>query len=227
MTKYISNVPRDRIIRILNDLTTLNAFFEENKPFIEGLTGSEGLLRGSTGLIQGGGSRAEEVALQAEHRAMLCLVKFLEYAIQGIEFYLILDDDYSGQRQKLHDVVSRLPGDELRRDILGMKFEDLFTAGKGREIVKEMVNVMVGLGVSGKTSVEAVTETLRVRCPAFCSGDDVIVYRVFPFDCGSDIRRLGCYDGPRKLLKAVNEWPYSWNVCHCSKEVLAVSASII
>ena len=227
MTKYISNVPRDRIIRILNDLTTLNAFFEENKPFIEGLTGSEGLLRGSTGLIQGGGSRAEEVALQAEHRAMLCLVKFLEYAIQGIEFYLILDDDYSGQRQKLHDVVSRLPGDELRRDILGMKFEDLFTAAKGREIVKEMVNVMVGLGVSGKTSVEAVTETLRVRCPAFCSGDDVIVYRVFPFNCSSDIRRLGCYDGLRKLLKAANEWPYSWNVCHYSKEVPEVSASII
>ena len=180
ITKYISNVPRDKIIRVLNDLTTLNTFFEENKPHIEGLTGSEGLLRGGTaGLITGGGSRAEEVALQAEHRAMLSLLKFLEYAIQGIEFYLILDEDYSGQRQKLHDVVSRLPGEELRRDILKMTFEDLFTSAKGREIVKEMVNVMVGLGVSGKTSVEAVTETLRVRCPAFCSGDDVIVYRVF------------------------------------------------
>ena len=178
ITKYLSNIPRDKIIRVLNDLTTLNAFFDENKPFIEGLTGSEGLLRGTAGLIQGGGSRAEEVALQAEHRAMLSLVKFLEYAIQGIEFYLILDEDYSSQRQKLHDVVSRLPGEELRRDILRMTFEDLFTTPKGREIVKEMVNVMVGLGVSGKTSVEAVTETLRVRCPAFCSGDDVIVYRV-------------------------------------------------
>jgi nuclear pore complex protein Nup155 len=62
-----------------------------------------------------------------------------------------------------------------------MNFEDLFTSAKGREIVKEMVNVMVGLGVSGITSVEAVTETLRVRCPAFCSGDDVIVYRVMSF----------------------------------------------
>ena len=178
ITKYLSNIARDEIIRVLNDLTTLSTFFEENKPFIEGLTGSEGLLRGTAGLIQGGGSRAEEVALQAEHRAMLSLVKFLEYAIQGIEFYLILDEDYSSQRQKLHDVVSRLPGEELRRDILRMTFEDLFTTPKGREIVKEMVNVMVGLGVSGKTSVEAVTETLRVRCPAFCSGDDVIVYRV-------------------------------------------------
>lgn len=176
--KYLSNVPRDRIVRVLNDLTTLATFFEENKPFIEGLTGSEGLLRQSTGLIQGGGSRAEEVALQAEHRAMLSLVKFLEYAIQGIEFYLILDEDYSTQRQKLHDVVTRLPSEELRRDLLKMTFEELFTTSKGREIVKEMVNVMVGLGVSGKTSVEAVTETLRIRCPAFCSGDDVIVYRV-------------------------------------------------
>jgi nuclear pore complex protein Nup155 len=227
MTKYISNVSRDKIIRVLNDLTTLNAFFEENKPFIEGLTGSEGLLRGSTGLIQGGGSRAEEVALQAEHRAMLCLLKFLEYAIQGIEFYLILDDDYSTQRQKLHDVVSRLPGDELRQQILKMTFEDLFTVAKGREIVKEMVNVMVGLGVSGKTSVEAVTETLRVRCPAFCSGDDVIVYRVFPPNGCSDRRRLGCSDGPKKLLRAANEWHYSWNVCHYSKEVPEVSASTI
>lgn len=176
--KYLSNVPRDRIIRVLNDLTTLHTFFEENKPFIEGLTGSEGLLRGSSGLIQAGGSRGEEVALQAEHRAMLSLLKFLEYAIQGIEFYLILDEDYSSTRQKLHDVISRLPGEELRREILKMTFEELFTTAKGREIVKEMVNVMVGLGVSGKTSVEAVTETLRVRCPAFCSGDDVIVYRV-------------------------------------------------
>jgi nuclear pore complex protein Nup155 len=183
VTKYLSNIPREKIIRVLTDLTTLKTFFEENKSFIEGLTGSEGLLRGaggttSAGLIQGTGSRAEEVALQAEHRAMLSLVKFLEYAIQGIEFYLILDEDYSTQRQKLHNVVSRLPGEELRRDILKMSFEDLFTSSKGREIVKEMVNVMVGLGVSGKTSVEAVTETLRVRCPAFCSGDDVIVYRV-------------------------------------------------
>ena len=111
---------------------------------------------------------------------MFSLLKFLEYAIQGIEFYLILDEDYSTQRQKLHDVISRLPSEELRRDILRMSFEDLFTNPQGREIVKEMVNVMVGLGVSGKTSVEAVTETLRVRCPAFCSGDDVIVYRVLP-----------------------------------------------
>ena len=179
VTKYLSNVPQEKAIRVLNDLTALNRFFEENKPFIEGLTGSEGLLRGTAGLIQGGGSRAEEVALQAEHRAMLSLVKILEYAIQGIEFYLILDEDYSSQRQKLHDVVSRLRGEELRRDILRMTFEDLFTTLKGREIVKEMVNVMVGLGVSGKTSVEAVTKTLRGRCPAFCSGDDVIVYRVF------------------------------------------------
>jgi nuclear pore complex protein Nup155 len=178
VSKYLSNVPRERIVRILNDLSALSTFFEENKPFIEGLTGSEGLLRESTGLIHGG-SRAEEVALQAEHRAMLSIVKFLEYAIQGIEFYLILDEDYSGQRQKLHDVVSRLPDEELRRDLLKMTFEDLFTMAKGREIVKEMVNVLVSLGVSGKTSVEAVTETLRVRCPAFCSGDDVIVYRVY------------------------------------------------
>jgi nuclear pore complex protein Nup155 len=178
VTKYLSNVARDKIIRVLNDLTTLKTFFEENKPFIEGLTGAEGLLRGTTGLIQGGGSRAEEVALQAEHQAMLSLVKFLEYAIQGIEFYLILDEDYATQRQKLNDVVTRLPGEELRRDIIRMTFEDLFTNAKGRELVKEMVNVMVGLGVSGKTSVEAVTETLRIRCPAFCSGDDVIVYRV-------------------------------------------------
>jgi nuclear pore complex protein Nup155 len=180
ITKYMSNISRDKIIRVLIDLTTLNTFFEENKLFIEGLTGSEGLLRGgNVGLIQGVGSRAEEVALQAEHRAMLSLVKFLEYSIQGIEFYLILDEDYSTARQKLHDVVSRLPGEELRRDILRITFEDLFTSAKGREIVKEMVNVMVGLGVSGKTSVEAVTETLRSRCPAFCSGDDVIVYRVY------------------------------------------------
>jgi nuclear pore complex protein Nup155 len=184
ITKYVSNVSREKIVKVLNDLSSLNGFFEENKPFIEGLTGSEGLLRGSSGLIQGGGSRAEEVALQAEHQAMLSLVKFLEYAIQGIEFYLILDEDYSSTRQKLHDVISRLPGDELRRDILKLTFEELFTTPKGREIVKEMVNVMVGLGVSGKTSVEAVTETLRVRCPAFCSGDDVIVYRVCSFYCG-------------------------------------------
>ena len=167
VTKYLSNIPREKIIRVLNDLTTLNTFFEENKPFIEGLTGSEGLLRGTTGLIQGGGSRAEEVALQAEHRAMLSLVKFLEYAIQGIEFYLILDEDYSSQRQKLHDVISRLPGEELRRDILRMAFEDLFTTAKGREIVKEMVNVMVGLGVSGKTSVEAVTENTQSSMSCF------------------------------------------------------------
>ena len=178
VTTYFSNVAREAIIKVLYDLTTLNTFFKENKPFIEGLTGSEGLLRASTGLIQGSGSRAEEVALQAEHQAMLSLVKFLEYAIQGVEFYLILDEDYSGPRQKLHEVISRLPGEDLRRDILRMTFEDLFTTPKGREIVKEMVNVMVGLGVSGKTSVEAVTETLRIRCPLFCSDDDVIVYRV-------------------------------------------------
>jgi nuclear pore complex protein Nup155 len=182
--KFLSNVARDKVVKVLNDLSTLSTFFEENKPFIEGLTGLEGALRTSAiasggPLIQaGGGSRTEEVALQAEHRAMLSLVKFLTYAMQGIEFFLILDEDYSTTRQKLHDVISRLPSEELRRDVLKMTFEELFTRPRGREIVKEMVNVMVGLGVSGKTSVEAVTETLRVRCPAFCSGDDVIVYRV-------------------------------------------------
>jgi len=220
VTKYLSNVSREKIVRLLNDLTALYNFFEENKPFIEGLTGAEGLLRGSTALIQGG--RAEEVALQAEHRAMLSLVKFLEYAIQGIEFYLILDEDYSTQRQKLNDVITRLPTQELRRDILKMTFEDLFTSPKGREIVKEMVNVMVGLGVSGKSSVEAVTETLRVRCPAFCSGDDVIVYRVYFILSISNIRLLECFEELKKLVKVVKEWPYLWNAFLYSKEVPVV-----
>jgi len=221
VTKYLSNVSREKIVRLLNDLTALYTFFEENKPFIEGLTGSEGLLRGSTALIQGG--RAEEVALQAEHRAMLSLVKFLEYAIQGIEFYLILDEDYSTQRQKLNDVITRLPTEELRRDILKMTFEDLFTSSKGREIVKEMVNVMVGLGVSGKSSVEAVTETLRVRCPAFCSGDDVIVYRVCCIFFISYDRLSACSDELKRLARVAKEWPCLWNVFLYSNVALVVS----
>jgi len=228
VTKYLSNVARDKIVKILDDLTTLSTFFEENKPFIEGLTGLEGTLRTSaiasgSGLMQAGvASRAEEVALQAEHRAMLSIVKFLNYAIQGIEFFLILDEDYSTTRQKLNDVISRLPSEELRRDILKMTFEELFTTAKGREIVKEMVNVMVGLGVSGKTSVEVVTEILRVRCPAFCSGDDVIVYRVCVVVIRTNPRLLECCNVQRLLPKGAKEWPFSWNVFLCLNAVLAV-----
>jgi len=228
VTKYLSNVAREKIVKILDDLTTLSTFFEENKPFIEGLTGLEGTLRTSaiasgSGLMQAGvASRAEEVALQAEHRAMLSIVKFLNYAIQGIEFFLILDEDYSTTRQKLNDVISRLPSEELRRDILKMTFEELFTTAKGREIVKEMVNVMVGLGVSGKTSVEVVTEILRVRCPAFCSGDDVIVYRVCVVVIRTNPRLLECCNVQRLLPKGAKEWPFSWNVFLCLNAVLAV-----
>ncbi|KAI7974256.1 hypothetical protein EIK77_006191 [Talaromyces pinophilus] len=147
---------------IQRDLSALQEFFKVNKNFIEGLSGPEALSRAAT--------KQEEIALQAEHRALHSLVQLLSDTIEGISFVLVLFDE------RVDEIVLALP-DDARQRFLKLTFEELFSTGKGYEIAKELVKAIVNRNIAKGSNVETVADALRRRCGNFCSAEDVIIFK--------------------------------------------------
>ncbi|BFZ64082.1 hypothetical protein YB2330_005220 [Saitoella coloradoensis] len=162
---YAQGIPSSVLQRIQRDLIILAQFLEENRNSIDGLAGSDQMM--GIGL-----NRPEELALQAEHRAMNSLAKLLTQVIEGISFLLVLFD----KSNQLHPIMMNLSG-ELRQQCLGLSHELLFITPQGKEVVKELVTQIVNQQISAGVSVDAVSETLRKKCGSFCSADDVLMYK--------------------------------------------------
>src|SRR5690606_26571407 len=116
------------------------------------------------------GNRVDEVAQQAEHRALHALVQIIGSIIEGIAFVLVLIED------KLDDIILALP-DQHRNDVPNLTYELLFTSEGGRALAKELVRAIVSRQMATGESVDAVAEALRRKCGSFCSADDVIMYK--------------------------------------------------
>ncbi|KAF3942199.1 hypothetical protein ABW19_dt0210033 [Dactylella cylindrospora] len=159
---YASTVPVSKLQVIQEQLQRLSDFLSENKSYIEGLSGAESLMRV--------GSRVEEVAQQAEHRALHSLVQLVSSMIEGISFVLTLLED------KLDEVIGLL-ADDYKAATKKMTFEDLFTADDGRKVAKELVAAIVNRNIHAGANVDVVADSLRKRCGSFCSADDVVLYK--------------------------------------------------
>ena len=144
------------------DLTKLKEFLAANKSFIEGLAGPDALGRVST--------KAEEVCLQGEHRALHSLVVLVENIIEGIAFVLVLFDE------NIVEIVLSL-ANETRQQLRNLSYERLFCTSSGRELAKELVKAIVNRNIANGSNVETVAEALRRRCGSFCSADDVIIFK--------------------------------------------------
>lgn len=147
---------------IQEDLTSLKQFLDTNKSFIEGLAGPAALGRVS--------SKQEEVALQAEHRALHALVVLIDHMIEGISFVLVLFDE------RIEEIVLSLP-DDVRQQVRNLSYEALFSTTTGRDLAKELVKAIVNRNIAKGSNVEAVAEALRRRCGSFCSADDVKIFK--------------------------------------------------
>ncbi|KAH8691484.1 putative non-repetitive nucleoporin [Talaromyces proteolyticus] len=156
------SVSISKLQSIQKDLSSLQEFFKTNKNFIEGLSGPEALARAAT--------KQEEIALQAEHRALHSLVQLLSDTIEGISFVLVLFDE------RVDEIVVALP-EEARQRFLKLTFEELFSTGKGYEIAKELVKAIVNRNIAKGSNVETVADALRRRCGNFCSAEDVIIFK--------------------------------------------------
>ncbi|KAL1959764.1 hypothetical protein VTO42DRAFT_1350 [Malbranchea cinnamomea] len=156
------SVSTSKLQTIQRDLSALQEFFRANRTFIEGLSGPEALSRAAT--------QQDEIALQAEHRALHSLVQLVSDTIEGISFVLVLFDE------KVEEIVALL-SEEMKSKFLSLTFEQLFCTTQGNEVAKELVKAIVSRNIAKGSNVETVAESLRRRCGTFCSSEDVIIFK--------------------------------------------------
>jgi nuclear pore complex protein Nup155 len=156
------SVSISKLQSIQRDLSALQEFFRSNKSFIEGLSGPEALSRAAT--------KQEEIALQAEHRALHSVVQLVADTIEGISFVLVLFDE------RVEEIIALLTEDSKAR-FLKLTFEELFSSSKGYDIAKELVKAIVNRNIAKGSNVETVAEALRRRCGSFCSPEDVVIFK--------------------------------------------------
>ena len=152
----------DTLKDVQQDLTKLKEFLEANKNFIDGLAGPEALGRVST--------RREEIALQAEHRALHSIVMLISSTIEGISFVQMLF------AERMEEIVLSLTP-ETRQLVREMSYESLFSTAKGKELAKELVKAIVNRNILNGANVDTVADALRRRCGSFCSAADVLIFK--------------------------------------------------
>ncbi|MCJ1313885.1 hypothetical protein MMC25_007565 [Agyrium rufum] len=158
----LPTVPLEKLRDIQKDLVQLQDFLAQNKTFIEGLTGPDALRQVST--------KQEEIALQAEHRALHSLVLLLGNMIEGVSFVLVLFEE------RLEEILMAL-SPETRIQVKELTFEDLFGSMEGKRLAKELVKAIVNRNITNGSNVDTVAEALRRKCGSFCSAEDVILFK--------------------------------------------------
>ena len=157
-----TTVKSSKLREVQRDLSALQDFFKANRTFIEGLSGPEALARVS--------SRQEEVALQAEHRALHSLAQLVSHTIEAISFVLVLFDE------KFDEIVGTLPEGSKQR-FFTLTFQELFSTSKGHDVAKELIKSIVNKNIAKGSNVETVADALRRRCGSFCSAEDVLIFK--------------------------------------------------
>lgn len=151
-----------KIMEVQERLSKLQDFLTRNKSFIDGLAGPEALGHVST--------KHEEIALQAEHRALHALVILISSMIEGISFVQVLFDE------RIDEIILSLQN-ERRQQVRNLTFEGLFCSATGKELAKELVKTIVNRNIANGSNVDTVAEALRRRCGSFCSPEDVVIFK--------------------------------------------------
>ncbi|KAF2836043.1 putative non-repetitive nucleoporin [Patellaria atrata CBS 101060] len=155
-------VPLPKLQSVQRDLNDLKSFLDKNKSFIDGLSGPEALGRVTT--------KQDEIALQAEHRALISLLELLKCVIEGISFVLVLFDE------RVDTIVMSL-NDTVRQRVREMTYENMFSGKEGKELTKELVKAIVNHNIANGANIDTVTDALKRRCGSFCSEQDTIIFK--------------------------------------------------
>ncbi|QSZ31850.1 hypothetical protein DSL72_001419 [Monilinia vaccinii-corymbosi] len=147
---------------VQDELVKLSKFLENNKTFIEGLSGPEGLNRVT--------SPHEDFALQGEHQALHSLQTLNTSIVEGISFVQMFFEE------RVDDIWAALDN-TTKQQLRELTFELLFSTDNGKNLAKVLVKEIVNRNIAQGSNVDTVAEALRRRCGTFCSPDDVIIFR--------------------------------------------------
>ncbi|KAK7756679.1 hypothetical protein SLS62_001120 [Diatrype stigma] len=157
-----SVVPPEKLRAVQESVENLRRFLDENRAFIQGLSGPADLQRA--------GNKQEEIAFQGEHQAMHAVEVLMTGITEGISFVRTLLDE------RVVDIYARLdqPSQEQLRDLT---YERLFSQAAGKELAKVLVKAIVNRNIENGSNVETVADALRRKCGSFCSPDDVVIFK--------------------------------------------------
>jgi nuclear pore complex protein Nup155 len=184
------------------NLVEISEFLNRNRAFIDGLAGIPDSAIGSA-------SRADEVALQAEHRGLDSLVKLIRSIREGISFLLLLLDETMNATEGIEAVLSYLPND-MRDKMEQLDFRTFFTSPEGTELAKELVTCLINRSIVKGESVDSMARVLQDRCESYCSSNDVIIYKALEYlrkakamgDSDAELRMQNLHDSVRMFKKA-------------------------
>ncbi|KAH9908322.1 nucleoporin-domain-containing protein [Xylariomycetidae sp. FL2044] len=157
-----SPVPDEKLRAVQDSVQDLRNFLEQNRAFIQGLSGPADLRRA--------GSKQEELAFQGEHQAMKAVEVLMTGIIEGIAFVRTLFDE------RVTDIFTRLD-DASRQELKDLTYEGLFSQPGGKELAKVLVKAIVNRNIENGSNVETVADALRRKCGSFCSPDDVVIFK--------------------------------------------------
>lgn len=160
--KVSPTLPLGKLQGIQRDLVRLQEFLNDNKSSIQGLAGPDALGRVAT--------KQDEVALQAEHRALSSLLRLVSDVIEGIAFVLVLFDE------NMVDIILALTN-EARQQARDITYERLFCTAGGKDLAKELVKAIVNRNIAQGMNIDTVTGALQRRCGSFCSADDSVIFK--------------------------------------------------
>lgn len=143
---------------------------------------------------------ADEDARKLEHQALGNLLALLERSLEACSLLAALSE------YNFTALVGNLPpaaGERLGK----LAFRDLVTSGEGLEVARLLVNELMNDFALNNTSVDALSDALRARCPGFFSAADLIRYKGIELMEKARLAGSGRErdDYLRKSLKVVSE----------------------
>ncbi|KAI1326107.1 nucleoporin-domain-containing protein [Xylariaceae sp. FL0255] len=157
-----STISRTRLKEVQDSIIALKNFLNDNRSFIQGLSGPSDLRRAA--------SKQEELMFQGEHQAMHAIEVLMTDIVEGISFVMTLFDE------RVVDIFTRL-NDQSRQELRDLTFERLFSQAPGKELAKVLVKAIVNRNIENGSNVETVADALRRKCGSFCSADDVVIFK--------------------------------------------------
>ncbi|KAK7694765.1 hypothetical protein QCA50_001953 [Cerrena zonata] len=156
----VSNISDDTMTLVQKNLESVKRFFETNHGFFSAGSGDHAGAR----------LNPEQEALKAEKHSADLLIALLKRTIEAISFFILLVDHNIGE------LIEQCEPD-VKKSIQNLTFEQLVIEQGGVAVARALVNVLINQQIGQQLGVEAISNTLQLRCSTFCSSDDVMLYK--------------------------------------------------
>ncbi|KAK9465353.1 Nup133 N terminal like-domain-containing protein [Lipomyces arxii] len=161
---YASSIALGQLTKYSSTLIEVFSFLEQNRNYIDGLSGPDRVIGGLE-------ARNEDISQQAEHRGMNALMHLARFMEEALLFIATMTQD----SKRLNECMTNLQPESIVR-ISKLTFQDLFTTPEGTELAKELVSAMVNQYIASGSSVDSIVDVLRKQSSIFCSADDILLF---------------------------------------------------